>query len=43
MVEVVFVAVVMPFEDFATTFVYIVVWRFVFDCGGSFVFGISFD
>lgn len=31
-----------PFEDFGTTFVYVIVRRFVFDCGVSFVFGVSF-
>jgi len=41
-VEVVFVAVVMMFQDFVTTFVYVLVQRFAFDCGVIFVFGVSF-
>jgi len=32
-VEVIFVAIVMMFEDFGATFVYVVVRRFVFNCG----------
>jgi len=42
LVEVVLWQLVMMFEEFGTTFVYVVVRRFVFDFGVSFVFGVSF-
>ena len=42
MVEVVFVAVVTMFEDSDTTLVYVLVQRFAFDYGVSFVFCVSF-